>query len=119
MAVPKGYRKAGIGKGRPTIHFYDKPKPKNIKIEDKRPKGMTVKEFKEKYAKVVWCDYYRCMHNVQPEGAKRKIATLLDNPNYKPLGPKEAMMQGLCIKSEIGIRYKEIITSQLPEECKE
>jgi len=72
---------------------------------------MTAKEFKAKYAKVVWCDYYRCMHNVQPEGAKRKIATLLENPQYKPLGPKDAMIQGICNKAEIGIKYKEIVTS--------
>ena len=111
MAAPKGYRKAGIGKGKHTVHFYDKPKTKDNKVEDKLPKGMTAEEFKAKYAKVVWCDYYRCMHNVQPEGAKRKIATLLENPQYKPLGPKDAMIQGICNKAEIGIKYKEIVTS--------
>jgi|TARA_R110000822_G_C15331307_1_gene494627 hypothetical protein len=111
MAAPKGYRPAGIGKGKPTVHFYDKPKAKKTKIEDKLPKGMTAEQFKEKYSKIVWCNYYRCMHNVQPEGAKRKIATLLDNPQYEPLGPKEAMIEGVCSKVEIGIKYREIKTS--------
>ena len=109
MAAPKGYKKTTGNKN--TTYFYDKPKPKDTKVEDKLPKGMTAKEFKEKYAKVVWCDYYRCMHNVQPEGAKRKIATLLENPQYKPLGPKDAMIQGVCSKAEIGIKYREIVTS--------
>ena len=53
MAAPKGYRKAGIGKGKHTVHFYDKPKAKNNKVEDKLPKGMTAEEFKAKYAKVM------------------------------------------------------------------
>ena len=35
MAAPKGYRKAGIGKGKHTVHFYDKPKSKDNKVEDK------------------------------------------------------------------------------------
>ena len=111
MPAPKGYRPAGIGKGKPTVHFYEKPLPKNTKVEDKLPKGMTAEEFKAKYAKIVWCDYYKCMHNVQPDGAKRTIATLLENPEYKPLGPADAMIQGICSKAEIGIKYKEIKTS--------
>jgi hypothetical protein len=108
MGIPKGYKKAN---DKPTFAFYDKPKAKDIKIEDKLPEGMTAEEFKEKYGKVVWCNYYKCLHNVQPKGAKRTIATLLENPNYKPLGTKDAMIQGVCTKSEIGIKFKEIKTS--------
>lgn len=109
MAAPKGYKKTTGQKGK--TYFYDKPELKDNKIEDKLPKGMTEEEFKAKYAKVVWCDYYQCVHNVQPDGAKRTIATLLENPEYKPLGPKDAMIRGLCTRGEIGIKYKEIKTT--------
>ena len=109
MAAPKGYKKTTGQKNK--TYFYDAPEPKDNKIEDKLPKGMTAEEFKTKYAKVVWCDYYRCMHNVQLDGAKRTIATLLENPEYKPLGPKDAMIRGVCNKAEIGIKYKEIKTT--------
>ena len=109
MAAPRGYKKTTGQKGK--TYFYDKPEPKDNKIEDKLPKGMTAEEFKAKYAKVVWCDYYQCMHNRQPEGAKRQIATLLENPEYKPLGPKDAMIRGVCAKAEIGIKFKTISTT--------
>tara|TARA_R100001463_G_scaffold46334_1_gene94863 strand:- start:828 stop:1319 length:492 start_codon:yes stop_codon:yes gene_type:complete len=109
MAAPRGYKKTTGQKNK--TYFYDTPKPKDNKVEDKLPKGMTAEEFKAKYAKVVWCDYYKCIHNVQTEGAKRTIATLLENPEYKPLGPKDAMIRGVCSRAEIGIKFKEITTT--------
>ena len=109
MAAPRGYKKTTGQKGK--TYFYDKPKSKDTKIEDKLPKGMTTEQFNAKYSKVVWCDYYKCIHNEQPEGLKRTIATLLNNENYKPLGPKDAMIHGVCNKSEIGIKFKELKTS--------
>ena len=109
MAAPRGYKKTTGQKGK--TYFYDKPKSKDTKIENKLPKGMTTEQFNAKYSKVVWCDYYKCIHNEQPEGLKRTIATLLNNENYKPLGPKDAMIHGVCNKSEIGIKFKELKTS--------
>ena len=101
MAAPRGYKKTTGQKGK--TYFYDKPKSKDTKIENKLPKGMTTEQFNAKYSKVVWCDYYKCIHNEQPEGLKRTIATLLNN--------EDAMIHGVCNKSEIGIKFKELKTS--------
>ena len=51
MAAPKGYKKTTGQKNK--TYFYDTPEPKDNKIEDKLPEGMTAEEFKAKYAKVV------------------------------------------------------------------
>mgnify|MGYP004454203473 CR=1 FL=1 len=108
MPAPKGYKKAN---DKPTFYFNEKLEKKPKGQEDSLPKGMTAKEFTKKYGKVVWCDYYHCIHNEQPEGASRKMGTILGNPNYKPLGPKDEGFTGVCNKEEIGIRFKTVISS--------
>tara|TARA_R110002020_G_scaffold388007_4_gene598741 strand:+ start:7192 stop:7698 length:507 start_codon:yes stop_codon:yes gene_type:complete len=107
MPAPKGYKKAN---DKPTFYFNEKVKKKARGRKDSLPKDMTAEEFKKKYGKVVWCDYYQCIHNEQPEGVSRTIATILGNPNYKPLGPADEGFVGVCNKEEIGIRFKTIIS---------
>jgi hypothetical protein len=107
MGIPKGYKKAN---DKPTFYYHEKSKKKVKKAKDSLPKGMTAKEFKEKYSKVVWCDFYACIHNEAPEGASRKIGTILNNANYKPIGTKDESWKGVCgaEKNEIAIRFKTI-----------
>ena len=52
MAAPKGYKKTTGQKGK--TYFYDKPEPKDTKVEDKLPKGMTAEEFKAKYVCIMY-----------------------------------------------------------------
>jgi|TARA_R100000781_G_scaffold114970_1_gene88183 hypothetical protein len=108
MGIPSNYRKSN---DKPTFYYHEKPKKgRKRKPKDSLPKGMTVEEFKAKYAKVVWCDYYACIHNESPEGASRKIATILENPHYEPLGTKDESWKGVCgtDKTEIAIRFKTV-----------
>tara|TARA_R110002020_G_scaffold163334_1_gene349367 strand:+ start:4199 stop:4672 length:474 start_codon:yes stop_codon:yes gene_type:complete len=95
----------------PKFYFMEKKKNKVEKPKDSLPKGMTKKKFKDKYAKVVWCDYYDCIHNEAPEGMSRKVGTIIGNPNYEPIGTKDESFKGVCNKEEIGIRFKVIKTS--------
>jgi hypothetical protein len=79
MGIPRGYKKTSDD----MKFYYSSPrKQKKTKPKDSLPKGMTAKEFKEKYAKVVWCDYYACIHNESPEGASRKIGTRVDMSKF-------------------------------------
>jgi hypothetical protein len=95
----------------PKFYFMEKNKKKVEKPKDSLPKGMTEKKFKDKYAKVVWCDYYDCIHNERPEGISRKVGTIIGNPNYESIGTKDESFKGVCNKEEIGIRFKVIKTS--------
>ena len=108
MSMPKNYRKTN---DKPTFYYHEKAKKKVEKPKDSLPKGMTAEEFKEKYAKVVWCNYYACIHNETPEGASRKIGTILNNPQYQHLGTKDESFKGVCgtDKNEIAINFKTII----------
>lgn len=108
MAIPKNYSKAN---DKPTFYFNEKLKKKEEKPKDSLPNKMTEKEFKEKYSKIVWCDYYQCIHNEAPEGASRKVGTIIGNPNYKPLGTKDESFKGVCSKEEIAIRFKTVVSS--------
>jgi hypothetical protein len=113
MAAPSNYRKAN---DKPTFYYNQKAKRKARGTEDSLPKEpgkkkkMTVEEFKQKYGKVVWCDFYKCIYNETPKGASRKLGTVLENPHYEPLGPKDEGWIGICgtRKPEIAIRFKEV-----------
>jgi hypothetical protein len=108
MAIPSNYKKVN---DKPTFYYHEKVEKKVEKPKDSLPKGMTVKKFKEKYAKIVWCDYYDCLHNETPKGASRKIGTILNNPQYQPIGTKDESFKGVCgtDKDEIAIRFKTIV----------
>ena len=120
MGVPRGYKKAN---DKPTFRFNTKAKHvakgtvDSLPTERGKKKKMTAEEFKKKYAKVVWCDFYKCIYNETPKGASRTIGTILDTPPYKPLGPKDEGWIGVCgtRKPEIAIRFKTVISNGVKE----
>ena len=62
-------------------------------------------------------DFYKCIYNETPKGASRTIGTILDNPQYKPLGPKDEGWVGVCgtRKPEIAMRFKTVVSNGVKE----
>ena len=63
-----------------TFHFKSNEKPQDI-TEDSLPEGVTEEEFRERYAKIVYCNYKDCFWNTHIEGLKRTKASILMNRN--------------------------------------
>ena len=97
-----------VNKDRIRVDFME-PTKKVLTEEDKLPEGMTEEDLKEKYAKLVWCEYYGCKWNKQI-GAERTLKTILKNRTYTPF-KDDPGMKGLCGRpEEIAIRFKTIVS---------
>ena len=78
-----------------------------VVYEDTLPEGMTAEDFKEKYAKVVWCSFYECKYNQNVKGAQRTKGTAMHNEQYKPIGtPANNTFRGVCSRDEIAVDFK-------------
>jgi len=97
-----------VNKNQIRVDFLE-PTKKVLTEEDKLPEGMTEDELKNKYAKLVWCEYYDCKWNNQI-GAERTLKTILKNRAYSPF-KDDPGMKGLCGRpDEIAIRFKTIVS---------
>lgn len=97
-----------INQGKIRVDFIE-PLPKKLTEEDKLPEGVTEEELKEKYNKLVWCEFYDCKWN-QQIGAERTLKTILKNKAYTPFADDPGM-KGLCGRpDEIAIRFKVIVS---------
>ena len=70
-----------------TFYFNSKEEPQRPE-DDHLPEELTEEEFKERYAKIVYCDYEDCFWNTHVKGLHRTKATILANRNYVPFGEK-------------------------------
>ena len=103
-----------LKKVRPEIqvHFNEPLKRKKRDYKDKFPKGMkTLEDVKKEYGTVVWCKYLKCKNNKEVEGLQRTSGTILGNRAYNPINAQEHVWEGICTKSEIAIKYDEIVTA--------
>ena len=64
-----------------TFYFNSKEEPQRPD-EDQLPEDITEEEFREQYAKIVYCDYEDCFWNKYVKGLHRTKATILDNKHY-------------------------------------
>ena len=103
-----------LKKVRPEIqvHFNEPLKRKKRDYKDKFPKGMkTLEDVKKEYGTVVWCKYLKCKNNKEVEGLQRTSGTILGNRAYNPINEQEHVWEGICTRSEIAIKYDEIVTA--------
>ena len=84
-----------------TFHFKSNEEPQDM-TEDSLPEGVTEEEFKQQYAKIVYCDYTDCFWNTRIDGLKKTKASLLLNRNYIPLGVPG--FSAVCSRTEIAIQ---------------
>ena len=71
----------------------------------------TLEDVKKEYGTVVWCKYLKCKNNKEVEGLQRTSGTILGNRAYNPINEQEHVWEGICTKSEIAIKYDEIVTA--------
>ena len=83
-----------------TFYFNSKEEPQRPD-EDQLPEDITEEEFREQYAKIVYCDYEDCFWNKYVKGLHRTKATILDNKHYVPFGAKG--FANVCSRPEIAI----------------
>ena len=82
-----------------------------LEYEDKLPEGVTKEEIKEKFGKVVWCEFHDCFWNNRVKDLQKTWGTIIGNKNYQPIGsnPTEAVFKGLCTRpDEIAIRFRKV-----------
>ena len=84
-----------------TFYFNSKEEPQRPE-DDQLPEDITEEEFKERYAKIVYCDYESCFWNTYVKGLHRTKATILENKNYVPLGGERGF-SNVCARPEIAI----------------
>ena len=105
----------GLKKVRPEIQIHFNSDKEEVKREykDKFTKELpTFEDVKKKYGVVVWCKYTKCKYNEEVQGLQRTSGTLLKNSNYTPIVEQEAIWPAICSRSEIAIKFDEIITRQ-------
>lgn len=71
----------------------------------------TIEDVKQKYGKVVWCQYTQCKHNEAIKGLQRTSGTLLNNRAYVPLNEQEHIWANICTRDEIGIKFDTVSTA--------
>lgn len=77
-------------------------------VQDSNPKDMTDEDIKEKYGKVVYCNFYDCVHNEKLQGLVRREDTIRGQLNFTPIGPLKTF-RGVCARKEIAIQYNEVL----------
>jgi len=83
-----------------TFYFNSKEKPQRPS-EDILPEELTEDEFREQYAKIVYCDYEECFWNIHIKGLSKTKGSILANKNYVPLG--DPSFTNVCSRTEIAI----------------
>ena len=71
----------------------------------------TIEDVKQKYGKVVWCQYTKCKHNEAVQGLQRTSGTLLKNRAYVPINEQEHIWANICTRDEIGIKFDAVLTA--------
>jgi len=105
-----GLRK--VNEGQIKISFNAPVEQEHKEYEDRFPDDLpTIEEVKEKYGKVVWCQYTKCLYNETIQGLQRTTGTLLKNKTYKPINEQENIWANICTRDEIGIRFDTVLTA--------
>jgi len=96
--------------GQIKVQFTDEYTDK-IEYEDKLPEGTTEEDIKEKYGKLVWCEFKDCFWNDTVKDLQKTWGTIQGNPNYQPIGTNagEAVFHRICSRpTEIALRFRPI-----------
>jgi len=83
-----------------SFYFNSKEKPQQPE-DDQLPEELTVEEFHELYAKIVYCDYTDCFWNTYVKGLHKTKGAILANKNYVPIGTSG--FANVCARPEIAI----------------
>ena len=106
-----------VGKDEIRIGFNAPIEKEHREYEDRFPDDLkTIDDVKQKYGKVVWCQYTKCKHNESIKGLQRTSGTLLKNRSYVPLNEQEHIWSNICTRDlvyqdiRIGVVYfKEMV----------
>ena len=81
-----------------------------VDYEDKIPEGMTEEDVKEKYVKLVWCEYTDCFWNQREKDLQVTWGKVTGNKQFQPIGnPAEMVFNGICTRpNEIVLRYRSV-----------
>ena len=75
-----------VNEGQIKIGFNAPSEREKRDYKDSFPDDLqTLEDVKQKYGKVVWCQYTKCKFNEEVEGLQRTTGTLLKNTSYAPL----------------------------------
>ncbi|MAH44836.1 hypothetical protein CMI37_03355 [Candidatus Pacearchaeota archaeon] len=83
-----------------TFYFNSKEQPQRPD-DDQLPEELTVEEFQEQYAKIVYCDYEACFWNTYVKGLHTTKGTILGNKNYVAFGAQG--FANVCARPAIAI----------------
>ena len=83
-----------------SFYFNSKEQPQRPE-DDQLPEELTVEEFNELYAKIVYCDFEDCFWNTYVKGLHKTKGSILANKNYVPFGAKG--FANVCARPEIAI----------------
>ena len=97
---------------RSTFYLNRNRKPSETSKDYKStlPEGTTMESLREAVGKVVWCNFTACKFNQQIEGVQRTTSDIQDNPEYKPLNEQKHIWDNLCMRKEIAIDFKSVIS---------
>ena len=101
-----------VNEGQIKIGFNAPSEQEKKGYKDSFPDDLpTLEEVKQKYGKVVWCQYTKCKHNEAIQGLQRTSGTLLKNRSYVPLNEQEHIWTNICTRDEIGIKFDTVLTA--------
>ena len=78
------------------------------------PEGMTDESLREAVGKVVWCKFTACKYNQTIEGVQRTTSDIQDNSSFKPFNEQAHIWEGMCMRKEITIDFKSVISNTGP-----
>jgi len=101
-----------VNEGKIKIGFNAPIETEHRDYKDSFPDNLqTLKDVKQKYGKVVWCQYTKCKFNKAVKGLQRTSGTLLKNMAYVPLNEQEHIWANICTRDEIGIKFDTVLTA--------
>ena len=101
-----------VGKDEIRIGFNAPIEQEHREYKDKFPDDLkTLEDVKQKYGKVVWCQYTKCKFNEAVQGLQRTSGTLLKNRAYVPINEQEHIWANICTRDEIGIKFDTVVTA--------
>ena len=101
-----------VNEGQIKIGFNAPSEREKRDYKDSFPDDLqTLEDVKQKYGKVVWCQYTKCKFNEEVEGLQRTTGTLLKNTSYAPLNEQEHIWSNICTRDEKAIKFDTVTTA--------
>ena len=97
-----------VNEGQIKVQFNDDYSTR-LEYEDKLPEGMTEEDVKEKYAKLVWCEFTDCFWNQREKDLQVTWGKVTGNKSFSPITPHEMVWNGICSRpNEIVLKFKAV-----------